>query len=193
MSPLVSRRKESVPAQAIMETPLGPALLYFSARGLQQLAFVRERDLKEGVAMGATPETQALPEGVLQQWHERVAQALEDFFSGKPVAVNALPLDLGGTPFQRLVWQELQKIPWGETVSYQELANRLGHPKAARAVGQACGANSVPILIPCHRVIAADGSLGGYSSGLERKRWLLKHEQGGGSRLATGDRSKVGD
>jgi methylated-DNA-[protein]-cysteine S-methyltransferase len=176
MAPATSRRKDQKPAQAIMETPLGLALLYFSARGLEQLAFVQGKDLRQGVAMGATPATQALPEGVLRQWHDQVSQALEDYFFGKPVAANALPLDLRGTPFQLLVWQELQRIPWGATIAYQDLAGRIGKPRSARAVGQACGANPIPILIPCHRVIAADGSLGGYSSGLERKRWLLKHE-----------------
>jgi len=101
---------------------------------------------------------------------------VDDYFAGKPASFEALPLDLQGSPFQLRVWQELQKIPRGETVSYQELAKHIGRPRAARAVGQACGANPIPILIPCHRVIAANGSLGGYSSGLERKRWLLKHE-----------------
>lgn len=181
MPPTTSRRQDQIPAQAIMESPLGLTLLYFSARGLEQLAFVQEKDLREGVAMGATSATQALPEGVLKQWHDQVAQALEDYFSGKPVT-NSLPLDLRGTPFQLQVWQELQKIHWGETVSYHDLASRLGKPKAARAVGRACGANPIPIIIPCHRVVAADGSLGGYSSGLEHKRWLLKHEGGKGEK-----------
>jgi O-6-methylguanine DNA methyltransferase len=178
---LSAPRPDSLIAQAVMETPVGLAFLFFSAKGLLRLAFAEERDLKEGVAMGATPETQTLPAGVLHTWHQQVAQALEDYFSGNPAQVQNPPLDLQGTPFQRRVWLELQKIPWGKTVSYRELATRLGRPQAARAVGQACGANPVPILIPCHRVIAADGSLGGYSSGLERKRRLLAHEQGGGS------------
>lgn len=159
-----------------METPLGLAFLFFSSKGLQRLAFAGEKDFKEGVVMGANPETQALPPGVLQDWHHGVAQALEDYFHGNPASFAALDLDLKGTPFQLRVWQELRKIPYGETVSYQELARRLGKPKATRAVGQACGANPVPLIIPCHRVIAGDGSLGGYSSGLERKRWLLRHE-----------------
>ena len=176
MSTPTKRRKASATAQAVLETPVGPAFLFFSANGLQKLAFAEERDFKEGVAIGGTSETQALPSGLLRQWHHQVAQALEDYFSGKPVAANDLPLDIQGTPFQLRVWRELQKIPPGETISYQELAHRAGAPKAARAVGQACGANPIPILVPCHRVVAANGSLGGYSSGLERKRWLLRHE-----------------
>ena len=87
------------------------------------------------------------------------------------------PLDLdSGTPFQQKVWKELQRIPHGRTVSYGELARRVGAPKAARAVGQAVGANPIPILIPCHRVIRSNGELGGFSAGLEIKRWLLRHE-----------------
>ena len=74
------------------------------------------------------------------------------------------------------MWQELRRIPWGQTISYGELARRAGNPKAYRAVGQANAVNPIPLIVPCHRVIAADGSLGGYSSGLDRKRWLLEHE-----------------
>ena len=94
------------------------------------------------------------------------------------------PLDLSaGTPFQRKVWQLLRTIPRGQTRSYAWVAQKIGKPRAARAVGAACGANLIPILIPCHRVIASDGSLGGYSSGLHRKKRLLKLEQGKTSRL----------
>ena len=133
--------------------------------------------------MKSTQETQSLPEGIPQKWHDQMAQALVDYFAGKPVDFESLPLDLQGSPFHLRVWQELRKIPPGETVSYQELARRLGNPKAARAVGQACGANPIPLIVPCHRVIASSGALGGFSSGLSRKRWLLEHEQvnvGGG-------------
>ena len=81
-----------------------------------------------------------------------------------------------GTPFQRRVWDELRRIPFGETISYAELARRVGQPGAARAVGSANGRNPIGLIIPCHRVIAADGGLGGYGAGLDRKRWLLRHE-----------------
>ncbi len=176
MPPSTRQQKPPLTAQAVVETPVGLAFLFFSANGLMRLAFAEDRDLKEGVMVGATPETKSLAEGLLQEWHYRVAQALEDYFSGNSRAADDLPLDHKGTAFQLRVWRELRKIPAGETISYQELANRAGAPKAARAAGQACGANPIPILIPCHRVVAADGSLGGYSSGLERKRWLLRHE-----------------
>lgn len=88
-----------------------------------------------------------------------------------------VPLELDGTPFQRAVWSALQRIPYGETRSYREIAAELGRPLAARAVGQANRANPVAIVVPCHRVIAAGGSLGGYASGLELKRFLLDLER----------------
>lgn len=94
-----------------------------------------------------------------------------------------VPLDPEGTPFQRRVWAETARIPYGQTVTYAELARRIGRPKAVRAVGQALAANPVPILIPCHRVIAADSRLGGYTAGHHVKRWLLHRE---GVRLVAG-------
>jgi len=160
-----------------METPVGLVLLCFSAKGLQRLIMTGENEFREGVVIGYTEETQSLPPGLLKSWHDQVAQALDDYFSGQPADFTGLPLDLQGSPFHLRVWQELRKIPPGETVSYQELGRRLGNPQASRAVGQACGANPIPLIVPCHRVIASNGSLGGFSSGLERKRWLLDHEQ----------------
>jgi methylated-DNA-[protein]-cysteine S-methyltransferase len=90
--------------------------------------------------------------------------------------MNILPLRLEGTPFQQRVWESLTEIPYGETWSYGELAKRIGNPNASRAVGLANGSNPIAILVPCHRVIGADGSLTGYGGGLDRKRWLLSHE-----------------
>ena len=87
-----------------------------------------------------------------------------------------VPLDLGGTDFQRLVWQALREIPAGETATYAEIAHRIGRPRAVRAVAQACAANPLAILVPCHRVVRSDGSLSGYRWGIERKRALLDRE-----------------
>ncbi|MDX1672165.1 MAG: methylated-DNA--[protein]-cysteine S-methyltransferase [Balneolaceae bacterium] len=87
-----------------------------------------------------------------------------------------LPLDPDGTGFQRRVWSALQQIPYGSTVTYRQLSERLGDPQALRAVGKANGSNPIPVIIPCHRVIGADNRLVGYSGGIERKKWLLKHE-----------------
>jgi methylated-DNA-[protein]-cysteine S-methyltransferase len=133
--------------------------------------------------LSASPTTDSPAGATLKKWRHQVTRALEDYFAGRPVDFQNLPLDLKGSPFHLRVWQELRKIPPGETISYQEMARRLGNPKAARAVGQTCGKNPIPLIVPCHRVIAANGALGGYSSGLERKKWLLAHEQanvGGG-------------
>ncbi len=95
---------------------------------------------------------------------------------GEEVAANGHVRLSGGTPFQRSVWEAMRSIPHGDTISYAELANRVGRPGAARAVGQAVGANPVPLLIPCHRVVASDGGLGGFGGGLPMKRALLRQE-----------------
>ena len=97
--------------------------------------------------------------------------------AGGAALSHALPLDLRGTAFQQRVWRELQRIPRGETVTYAELATRIGSPTAVRAVGTACGANPVAMVVPCHRVVRADGTLGGYAWGLARKVSLLRDEQ----------------
>lgn len=104
-----------------------------------------------------------------------VVVQMEAYFAGELTAFD-LPIELRGTPFQQRVWATLQEIPYGETISYGELARRLGNPKASRAVGLANGRNPVAIVVPCHRVIGADGSLTGYGGGLDRKVWLLEHE-----------------
>ena len=106
-------------------------------------------------------------------------QQLTEYFAGNRRTFD-LPLRLQGTAFQQRVWHELTKIPFGETWSYGELAKRISKPSASRAVGLANGRNPISILVPCHRVIGADGSLTGYGGGLERKRWLLAHEGGPG-------------
>jgi AraC family transcriptional regulator of adaptative response/methylated-DNA-[protein]-cysteine methyltransferase len=108
-----------------------------------------------------------------------VSQVVE-YFEGKRKTFD-LQLDLAGTPFESAVWGQLQKIPYGETRSYGEIAALLGKPGAARAVGRANGANYLPIIIPCHRVIEADGSLRGYGGGLWRKKYLLQLEKKGAS------------
>jgi methylated-DNA-[protein]-cysteine S-methyltransferase len=101
---------------------------------------------------------------------------LERYFSGDHTSIDAVPVELNGTDFQKRVWQALRRIPSGSTISYAELARRIGEPAAVRAVGAANGANPVAVVVPCHRVIGSDGSLTGYGGGLERKRWLLAHE-----------------
>jgi methylated-DNA-[protein]-cysteine S-methyltransferase len=103
-------------------------------------------------------------------------RAIEAYFGGDLGAIDTLPVRTGGTAFQREVWAALRTIPLGQTTTYGSLAVRLGRPKAVRAVGAANGANPVSLIVPCHRVIGADATLTGYGGGLERKRWLLRHE-----------------
>ncbi len=110
---------------------------------------------------------------------ETLRRALSAYFGGDLSALASLAWATGGTDFQRQVWMALTTIPAGETVSYRGLAQRIGRPTAMRAVGLANGSNPVAVVVPCHRVIGADGSLTGYAGGLERKRWLLAHEQAG--------------
>jgi methylated-DNA-[protein]-cysteine S-methyltransferase len=103
--------------------------------------------------------------------------AISNYFAGELETINALPVETGGTPFQREVWRALRDIPCGQTLSYSQLAERIGRPAAVRAVGLANGANPVGVVVPCHRVIGTDGSLTGYGGGIERKRWLIEHEK----------------
>jgi methylated-DNA-[protein]-cysteine S-methyltransferase len=106
-----------------------------------------------------------------------LSAALAAYFAGDLRAIEGLPTVLRGTDFQRRVWSALLEIPCGETWSYGQLARHIGNPAAVRAVGLANGANPIGIVVPCHRVIGADGTLTGYGGGLERKRWLLAHER----------------
>jgi methylated-DNA-[protein]-cysteine S-methyltransferase len=98
------------------------------------------------------------------------------YFAGELTSVDEMAVRTEGTPFQKLVWAELRNIPAGTTISYGELAKRIGRPSASRAVGLANGSNPIAVVVPCHRVIGANGSLTGYGGGMERKRWLLEHE-----------------
>jgi methylated-DNA-[protein]-cysteine S-methyltransferase len=152
----------------LAETPVGSLKLFFTDRGLTALEFA-------GKGASLAPEPDAPPPH-LKPLVEAAKRELIAYLNGSPTDFTALTLDPRGTPFQLRVWQELRRIPRGQTISYGELARRVGSPKASRAVGQANAVNPIPLIIPCHRVIAADGSLGGYSSGLDRKRWLLRHE-----------------
>jgi methylated-DNA-[protein]-cysteine S-methyltransferase len=105
-----------------------------------------------------------------------IRRAISDYFLGDLYAINSIPVTTGGTSFQREVWAALRTIRAGTTLSYGALARQLGHPKSVRAVGLANAANPIAIVVPCHRVIGADGSLTGYGGGINRKRWLLIHE-----------------
>ena len=106
-----------------------------------------------------------------------VVERLRAFFDGEIGAIAGIPVETGGTAFQRDVWTALRHIPAGETWSYGQLASHVGRPLAVRAVGAANGANPIGVVVPCHRVIGANGSLTGYGGGMDRKRWLLNHER----------------
>jgi AraC family transcriptional regulator of adaptative response/methylated-DNA-[protein]-cysteine methyltransferase len=154
---------------------LGILMLAFSAEGLCALLLgddlaALERDLARRFPGKQTPPRD---EG-LRPALEQILRHLEN-----PHTALDLPLDLIGSMFQRRVWNALQKIPVGQTASYQEIARQLGQPKAFRAVANACGANPLAVIVPCHRVLRQDGSLGGYRWGLERKRQLLDREARG--------------
>lgn len=112
---------------------------------------------------------------------ELCQKQLTEYFNGKRTSFD-LPVELRGTEFQKSVWNQLEKIPFGNTISYKDLAIQIGNPLSVRAVGAANGKNPVSIVIPCHRVIGSNGSLTGYGGGIERKEWLLEHEQ----KLASG-------
>ncbi len=146
-------------------SPVGPILLVSNGKALS------------GVYVSKTkqPAAEALQMAKNDPVLKEAQKQLKEFFSGKRKNFS-LPLAPNGTPFQKKVWQALQRIPYGKTISYRELAKNVGLPKAARAVGNANGRNPFCIVVPCHRVIAADGGIGGYSSGLPNKRWLLAHE-----------------
>lgn len=104
------------------------------------------------------------------------ADAFAAYFAGELAAIDDLAVETGGTDFQRSVWQALRRVPCGQTITYRTLAERAGRPAAIRAAGHANGSNPISIAVPCHRVIGTDGTLTGYGGGIERKRWLLKHE-----------------
>jgi methylated-DNA-[protein]-cysteine S-methyltransferase len=150
----------------IVPTRLGALRVEFTARGVASLWFCR----------AGAPPAKAGQQRQPERLPYNLSQALCRYAAGQPVKFR-IPLDLtGATSFQRRVWRVLRTIPFGETRSYVWVARRIGQPGAARAVGNACGANPVPILIPCHRVVASDGSLGGFSAGLKWKRQLLALE-----------------
>ena len=106
----------------------------------------------------------------------QVRDHVRAYFAGDIKALDKIEVDLGGTPFQKQVWQQLRRIRPGKTASYGELARKVQRPQASRAVGAANGANPIALIVPCHRVIGSDGSLTGYAGGIDRKRWLLEHE-----------------
>ena len=169
--------KEHVLNRAILDTPYGKMVAMASEKGLAVLEFVK-------------PNRQEMLTKRLNKWFpgfeiveadddiiKKTREWLNNYFSGQFVRLSILPLDMRGTEFERKVWQALQEIPLGQTISYQQLAARVGNPKGARAVGSANRRNPVSIIVPCHRVIGQNGLLVGYGGGLDVKQALITHER----------------
>jgi methylated-DNA-[protein]-cysteine S-methyltransferase len=149
----------------IFPSPIGNLLLVSNGDALTGLYMSNHSG-------GPTPESNWTRD---ERAFETICALLTEYFAGS-VHEFDVALAPAGTEFQKKVWRELRRIPFGETISYGELARRIGQPAASRAVGHANGQNPISIIVPCHRVIGADGTLTGYGGGLERKKWLLEHE-----------------
>ena len=152
----------------IDDTPAGPLLLAGNADGLHVLSFGVGSRLR-AIDPSWITDTKGVLKGVRNE--------LDEYFAGR-LRKFTTRLAFNGTPFQNAVWQELTRIPYGETISYLDLAKRIENPKAVRAVGMANGANPIAIIVPCHRVIGSNGSLTGFGGGLPTKRALLELEKG---------------
>ena len=158
--------------QSVVASPIGPLTLVAAGGGLAGVYMDAQRHLPPAWALGEP----AGPDGPDAALLAAAAGQLAGYFAGQRTEFE-LPLATSGTEFQRRVWGALRDIPYGETISYGELARRIGSASASRAVGLANGKNPVSIIVPCHRVVGADGSLTGYGGGLDRKRFLLDLEQ----------------
>ncbi len=141
------------------ESPLGLIEVQATEIGVRAINFANEKILTE----------------IKNAYNQLAISQLDEYFKRKRTVFD-MPLDLEGTDFQKRVWTELLKIPFGKTCSYMDIARAIGDPKTIRAVGMANGSNKIAIVVPCHRVIGSDGSLTGYAAGLTRKKWLLDLE-----------------
>ncbi len=157
-----------------MTTPLGDLVIAADADGFLRVVEWADHDSRLQTLFERYYGTQA--KLVAEPVATGLITALKQYFDGDVRVIDALPVKTHGTGFQEDAWQALRKIPCGKTMSYAEQARTIGRPKAVRAIGAANGANLVGIVIPCHRVIGANGALTGYGGGVERKRWLLAHE-----------------
>ncbi len=157
-------------SHTVVDSPVGPLTLVAADGALGGLYMTEQRHLPPGEAFG---EPAGDPDG---EPFAAAAAQLREYFDGERTEFD-LRLALDGTVFQRRVWVALRHIPYGQTISYGQLADQIGQPSASRAVGLANGKNPVGIIVPCHRVVGADGGLTGYGGGIERKRYLLAHEQ----------------
>lgn len=148
-------------------TPVGVVLVVVSDAGVQRIDFVDHNHEEASASNNASGAHPILADALLQ---------LTEYFEGTRTTFS-LPLDIDGTEFQQLAWFALARIPYGRTMTYGEQAANIGRPRAVRAIGTANSKNPIAIVLPCHRVIGADGSLTGYAGGLDKKIWLLDHER----------------
>jgi len=170
-------KKKNEMVELAVETKDGTFVATYSEKGLCGLEFPNGRTRKGNGAM---------PSAQIKKWHGQTTQALKGALRGE-VARALPPIDLSaGTEFQKSVWRTLRTISAGRTLSYGEVAKKIGKPRAVRAVGGACGANPIPVLVPCHRVLAANRRIGGFSGGLDWKRRLLEREGAKDFTLALG-------
>jgi AraC family transcriptional regulator of adaptative response/methylated-DNA-[protein]-cysteine methyltransferase len=170
---------------ATIDTPIGRMIAVASDAGVCVLEFVDGRTTPSSARSFVARHGLTAARGSSPHL-DRLRGELDAYFRGRLRRFET-PLDLRGTPFQRAVWSRLARTPYGETLTYAELAARAGRPLAVRAAGHANGRNPVSILVPCHRVVGTDGSLHGYGGGLWRKRWLLELERGESAPQATRD------
>ena len=156
-----------------IQSPVGPLLMISDKAGVMRVLEFQDREERWRPTIARRFQDATMTEKPGAFGH---AEALARYFEGDIEAIDAIPTKATGSDFQLAVWRALREIPAGTTTSYGAIARKLGKPDAMRAVGLANGANPIAIVVPCHRVIGADGSLTGYGGGLERKRWLLAHE-----------------
>ncbi len=156
-----------------LASPWGPLFLAGTEKGICSCQFLHGKDISSLISQLREKRDHVVQENA--QPLVPAINALEQYFSGETKPLSHA-LDLQGTPFQLMVWSALREIPLGKVATYGEIAGEIGRPRAARAVGQACGSNNVVLFVPCHRVVAAQGKLGGFGSGLKLKEALLRHE-----------------
>lgn len=158
---------------AVAPSPIGPLGVCASPRGLRALTVADDEPALERSMARQFPSDPPVRD---QEGLAGVVERLAALWKDPPTLPN-LELDPEGTDFQKTVWDRLREIPWGTTLTYGELARRVGNPKAVRAVARACGANPLLLLVPCHRVVGSDGALTGFAAGIHRKKWLLERER----------------
>lgn len=161
-----NQKKQNPIARASMRSPIGRLMILADDKGITEIRFPNNNEV-----MPSLPSST----GQASEHVERAIDQLQAYFDGHLKAFD-LPLSVGGTDFQKGVWAQLQKVSYGTTASYGQIAAAIDKPKAARAVGMANNKNRIPIIIPCHRIIGSNGSLTGFAGGLDTKSWLLKHE-----------------